>query len=43
MSYWDTSALPKLYLVEPDSAKFDGLAQRQVPSESHRWFAMKLG
>lgn len=31
MSYWDTSALAKLYLVEPDSAKFDALAQRPVP------------
>jgi predicted nucleic acid-binding protein len=31
MSYWDTSALAKLYLVEPDSATFDALAQRPVP------------
>lgn len=31
MSYWDTSALAKLYLVEPDSAKFDTLAQRPAP------------
>ncbi len=26
MSYWDTSALVKLYLVEPDSAQFESLA-----------------
>lgn len=31
MSYWDTSALAKLYLVEPDSGTFDALAQRTVP------------
>lgn len=31
MSYWDTSALAKLYLVEPDSATFDALAQRAAP------------
>ena len=31
MSYWDTSALAKLYLVEPDSATFDVLAQRPTP------------
>lgn len=31
MSYWDTSALAKLYLVEPDSATFDVLAQRAAP------------
>ena len=31
MSYWDTSALAKLYLVEPDSATFDALAQRPTP------------
>ncbi len=30
MSYWDTSALAKLYLVEPDSAKFEALAHRPV-------------
>lgn len=26
MSYWDTSPLVKLYLVEPDSAQFESLA-----------------
>jgi len=26
MSYWDTSALAKLYLKEPDSAQFESLA-----------------
>ena len=26
MSYWDTSALVKLYLAEPDSAQFESLA-----------------
>lgn len=26
MSYWDTSALVKLYLAEPDSARFESLA-----------------
>ena len=26
MSYWDTSALVKLYLVEPDSVQFESLA-----------------
>lgn len=26
MSYWDTSALAKLYLIEPDSSTFDSLA-----------------
>ncbi|HEY5892132.1 MAG TPA: type II toxin-antitoxin system VapC family toxin [Chthoniobacterales bacterium] len=26
MSYWDTSALVKLYLMEPDSARFEALA-----------------
>ena len=31
MSYWDTSALAKLSLVEPDSATFDALAQRPAP------------
>ena len=31
MSYWDTSALATLYLVEPDSATFDALAQRPTP------------
>ena len=30
MSYWDTSALAKLYLVEPESETFDRLAQRPV-------------
>lgn len=30
MSYWDTSALAKLYLVEPDSAKFETLAERSA-------------
>ncbi|MFM9962545.1 MAG: hypothetical protein ACKV2Q_15140 [Planctomycetaceae bacterium] len=28
MSYWDTSSLAKLYLVEPDSATFDALGGR---------------
>ena len=27
----DTSALAKLFLVEPDSATFDSLAQRSAP------------
>ena len=31
MSYWDTSALAKLFLVEPDSATFDALVQRPAP------------
>ena len=31
MSDWDTSALVKLFLVEPDSATFDALAQRPAP------------
>lgn len=26
MSYWDTSALAKLYLAEPDSARFESMA-----------------
>ena len=26
MSYWDTSALVKLYLAEPDSARFESLS-----------------
>ena len=28
MSYWDTSALAKLYLTDPDSGTFDALASR---------------
>lgn len=31
MSYWDSSALAKLYLKEPDSAVFLSLAKRPVP------------
>ena len=31
MSYWDSSALAKLYLSEPDSAVFQSLAERPVP------------
>ena len=31
MSYWDTSSLAKLFLVEPDSAIFDELANRSAP------------
>lgn len=31
MSYWDSSALAKLYLKEPDSAVFLSLAKRAVP------------
>ena len=28
MSYWDSSALVKLYLSEPESAVFDAIAKR---------------
>jgi predicted nucleic acid-binding protein len=31
MSYWDTSALAKLYLQEPDSAVFRNLAAQLAP------------
>ena len=31
MSYWDSSALAKLYLTEPDSAVFQSLAERPDP------------
>ena len=31
MSYWDTSALVKLYVMESDSAQFQGLATDGVP------------
>ena len=31
MSDWDLSALAKLFLVEPDAATFDALAQRPAP------------
>ena len=31
MSYWDSSALAKLYLKEPDSVAFLSLAKRAVP------------
>jgi predicted nucleic acid-binding protein len=31
MSYWDTSALVKLYATEPDSAQFQGLTAPGVP------------
>jgi predicted nucleic acid-binding protein len=31
MSYWDTSALVKLYAMEADSAQFQGLTARGAP------------
>jgi len=40
MSYWDTSALAKLYIQEPDSSGFERFAttgSRIVVSEIVRW------
>ncbi len=31
MSYWDSSALIKLYLAEPNSVVFESIADRNVP------------
>jgi predicted nucleic acid-binding protein len=31
MSYWDTSALVKLYMLEPDSAQFQAVTSASVP------------
>lgn len=42
MSFWDTSALLKLYTTEPDTPAFDALRQSLMPIQAARLAAYEL-